>query len=97
MVTRGTILVADDDPDIADVLRWALAEEGYRALVASSVETARDILAAFRVDLVIADAFPPDSSGDRWHSFESDDSEHRIDLSQVVYVSRESSEPKVGF
>ena len=66
MGKRGTILVADNDPDIAEVLREALACEGYRVLKTSSVATARDILAAFRVDLVVTDAFPPDSSGDRW-------------------------------
>ncbi len=55
---------------------------------------------AVRADVGVYEALVAalaDSSGDRWHSFESDDSEHRIDLSQVVYVSRESSEPKVGF
>ena len=66
MGKRETILVAADDLDIAEVLREALACEGYRVLVASSVATARDILAAFRVDLVVTDAFPPDSGGDRW-------------------------------
>lgn len=66
METRGTILVVDDDPDIAGVMRELLAVEGYRALVAPSIGLARDILAAFRVGLVITDAFPPDVSGDRW-------------------------------
>lgn len=66
MEARGTILVVDDDPDIAEVLREVLASDGYRVLVASFVTSACDILAALRVGLVVTDAFPPDSSGDRW-------------------------------
>ena len=68
MATRGTILVVDDSPDIAVLIREVLAEEGYRALVAPTVAVALDILAAFRVGLVITDAFypAPGATGDLW-------------------------------
>ena len=36
-------------------------------------------------------------SGDRWHTFESDDSHIVIDLSQVAYVRRERGDQRVGF
>ena len=66
METRGTILVVDDDPDIAGVMRELLAVEGYRVLVAPSIGLARDILAAFRVGLVITDGFHSGMYADRW-------------------------------
>lgn len=38
-----------------------------------------------------------DDGANRWHTLEADEYEIRIDLSQVVYVSRESGDQKVGF
>jgi len=35
------------------------------------------------------------SSG--WHEIESDDGPVRIDLAQIVFVSSDSDEPRVGF
>lgn len=32
-----------------------------------------------------------------WHDLESEDGPVRVDLAQVVYVSSESPEPRVGF
>jgi hypothetical protein len=32
-----------------------------------------------------------------WHDLESEDGPVRVDLGQVVYVSSDSSEPRVGF
>lgn len=34
---------------------------------------------------------------ERWHELDTDDSQVQIDLSQVVYVQRESGNQKVGF
>jgi len=38
-----------------------------------------------------------DDRSDRWHQLDTDDSQVQIDLSQVVYVQRESGDQKVGF
>ena len=38
-----------------------------------------------------------DDRAERWHELETDDSQVQIDLSQVVYVQRESGNQKVGF
>jgi hypothetical protein len=35
--------------------------------------------------------------GGGWHELESEDGPVRLDLGQVVYVSAESDEPRVGF
>ncbi len=67
METRGTILVVDDTPDIADLLRAVLTQAGYRVLVAPTAALGLQVLAAFRVGLVLADALPPaDLRGDIW-------------------------------
>ena len=68
MGTRGTILVVEDNPDIADLLRETLAEAGYRVLPAATPDAARQILAAFRVGLVLTDAFhgAPGAPGTIW-------------------------------
>jgi len=38
-----------------------------------------------------------DDRSERWHQLDTDDSQVQIDLSQVVYVQRESGNQKVGF
>ena len=38
-----------------------------------------------------------DSSADRWHVLETQDSEVALDLSQVVYVRLDAEEQRVGF
>ncbi len=38
-----------------------------------------------------------DDKANRWHPLTTDDSEILIDLSQVVYIRRESGDQKVGF
>jgi hypothetical protein len=35
--------------------------------------------------------------GSGWHEIESEDGPVRVDLGQVVYVSADSDEPRVGF
>ncbi len=52
---RGTILIVDETADIAGLLRGVLTEAGYRVLVAATVTMGLQILAAFRVGLVLAD------------------------------------------
>jgi hypothetical protein len=38
-----------------------------------------------------------DDRAQRWHQLDTDDSQVQVDLSQVVYVQRESGDQKVGF
>lgn len=60
-----TILVVDDEPDIREYLSEALAEEGFRVLVASSGEEALAILEknAGAIDAVILDENMPGMGG----------------------------------
>ena len=70
METRGTVLLVEDDPDIAALIRDALGEVGYRALITRTVADAREALAAFRVGLVLSDAFHPGPAADPWAALE---------------------------
>jgi DNA-binding response OmpR family regulator len=56
---RDTILVVEDTADLADLLRDVLTGAGYRVLVAWTADTALQILAALRVQLVLTDAPRP--------------------------------------
>lgn len=58
-----TILVVDDEPDIAAVVADSLTDAGFRTLVAHDGETALALAAAQPVDLAILDVMLPGRSG----------------------------------
>lgn len=58
-----TILVADDEFLIADVLAFALEDEGYTVVTASNGRKALEALNAQPVDLVITDFMMPVMNG----------------------------------
>ena len=59
----ATILIADDDPPLAALLRQTLAEEGYRVLTAADGTDALAQVQAQRPDLVVLDWLMPGLSG----------------------------------
>jgi two-component system KDP operon response regulator KdpE len=62
-VTRLTLLVVDDEPQIRRVVRNALASEDTRVLDAASGSDALDLAAAERPDVVVLDLGLPDMQG----------------------------------
>ena len=58
--SRKTILVVDDDRDLASILQDALASE-YRVVVAGSWATAKAMLTKQHYDLILLDLFLPDA------------------------------------
>ncbi len=68
MATRKTILVVDDTPEIAHLLREVLELDGHRVLVAPTADLGMQSLRAFRVALVLTDAlYSTDAEpGDIW-------------------------------
>jgi PAS domain S-box-containing protein len=62
-ITAKTILVVDDDPDIAQLVRMQLESNGYRALTASRGERALEIVKEEKVDLIVLDRLLPDTDG----------------------------------
>ncbi|MDO4262522.1 MAG: response regulator transcription factor [Eubacteriales bacterium] len=61
MAEQQTILVADDEPEIREVLRMMLSGEGYRILEASNAQEAVD--QADQADLVVLDILMPGETG----------------------------------
>ena len=61
--TRPLVLIADDEPQLREVLQRALERGGYRVLGAGSAESAYELLAAERVDAVLLDVHLPTMSG----------------------------------
>lgn len=62
-LSKGTILVVDDEPDIAEVMRYNLAREGYRVVVATSGEQALRDVRRVMPDLVVLDLMLPGMDG----------------------------------
>jgi two-component system, OmpR family, response regulator MprA len=63
MISLGTILVAEDDTAIADVLVEVLTEEGYRVQTVASGSEALAALQAEPPDLALIDLHMPVVSG----------------------------------
>ncbi len=57
------ILVVDDEPDIRDLVKDILDDEGYDVAVAQDGETARQSVNARRPDLILLDIWMPDIDG----------------------------------
>ena len=62
-MSQSHILVVDDEPDIRDLVREILEDEGYRVSVAENGETARSAFARGAPDLVLLDIWMPDVDG----------------------------------
>jgi DNA-binding NtrC family response regulator len=62
-MTQANILVVDDEPDIRDLVREILEDEGYQVTVAENGATARAAFAQDTPDLVLLDIWMPDVDG----------------------------------
>jgi DNA-binding response OmpR family regulator len=60
---RGTIVVVDDEPNIADLVDLYLAREGYRVLKVGSGQAGLDAVRDHRPRLVVLDVGLPDMDG----------------------------------
>jgi two-component system OmpR family response regulator len=59
----STVLVADDEPRIRDVVEYALGREGFRVLTAENGERALELFASEHIDLVVLDVLMPELDG----------------------------------
>ncbi len=57
------ILVVDDEPEISDLVREILEDEGYEVAVANNAEEARRARRLRRPDLILLDVWMPDTDG----------------------------------
>ena len=62
---KGRVLVVEDEPSLAAVMREALEEDGHRVVVAREGSEALALAAAGRFDLVVSDLKMPGMSGER--------------------------------
>jgi len=62
-MTQAHILVVDDEPDIRELVREILEDEGYQVAVAENGEAARTSFARNTPDLVLLDIWMPDVDG----------------------------------
>ncbi|MCU0334211.1 MAG: response regulator [Chitinophagaceae bacterium] len=60
---KGTILIADDEVDILEILGYNLSREGYRVLEAKDGNQALDLARQHQPDLVILDIMMPYKTG----------------------------------
>jgi DNA-binding response OmpR family regulator len=63
MTNPRTILIVDDDVDLAEGLKLVLSREGYRILQARDGRQAKDVVDRERPDLVIIDMMMPKMGG----------------------------------
>lgn len=57
------ILIADDDPDILEILRYNLAQEGYEVFTAKDGDEALEKARKHQPDLIVLDVMMPRKTG----------------------------------
>lgn len=61
--TKGSVLVVDDDPDLAELIALGLASHGLDAIVRSSAEQAFEVLDNTDVSVIVTDLNMPGMNG----------------------------------
>lgn len=63
MDIKATILVADDEPDILEIIQYNLQKEGYKVYTASNGEQALEMAKEYHPQLIILDVMMPYKTG----------------------------------
>ena len=58
-----TILIADDEPDILEIINYNLSEEGYKVITAKNGNEAIELAKLHQPDLIILDVMMPGKTG----------------------------------
>jgi two-component system alkaline phosphatase synthesis response regulator PhoP len=61
--TAKKILIADDEPDILEIIQYNLQSEGYHVMTARNGNEAIDLAKKFQPDLIILDIMMPGKNG----------------------------------
>jgi DNA-binding NtrC family response regulator len=62
-MSQSLVMVVDDEPDIRDLVKEILEDEGYAVIVAEDVSVAREAIAERVPDLVLLDIWMPEQDG----------------------------------
>src|SRR5438270_6319610 len=60
---QGKVLIADDEPDILEILKYNLEKEGYQVLTAKDGDEALDRAKHHHPDLIVLDMMMPRKNG----------------------------------
>ena len=63
MQAKARILIADDEPDILEIIGYNLEKEGYEVITASDGLQALSLVKSQKPDLVILDIMMPNKTG----------------------------------
>lgn len=63
MDQKGKILIADDEPDIVEIISYNLSLEGYELITARDGDEALQLAKAHKPDLIILDVMMPHKNG----------------------------------
>ncbi len=62
-MSAARILIVDDEPDIRELIRDILADEGHEILIAADAVAAREMRGQHQPDLILLDVWMPDTDG----------------------------------
>ncbi|MBX2938903.1 MAG: response regulator transcription factor [Ferruginibacter sp.] len=63
MMIKGKILIADDEPDILEIISFNLRKDGYEVMTAKNGAEALELAKFYQPDLIILDAMMPMKNG----------------------------------
>jgi two-component system, OmpR family, phosphate regulon response regulator PhoB len=90
-----SILVVEDEPGIAELVRFALSSSGYKVQLASDARQGRAALAIALPNLVLLDWMLPDESGVQWlKSLRSDKRTRQLPV--VMLTAKGQEQDKVS-
>lgn len=87
MSSTGTILIVEDEADLALLLDINLQRQGYRTLVAHNGLSACRLAAAHQPDLILLDILLPDLDGWQLCRMLKQSGEHRLAAVPVIMLS----------
>jgi two-component system phosphate regulon response regulator PhoB len=94
-VTNTSILIVEDEPGIAELVRFALSSSGFKVQVASDVREGRAALSLGLPNLILLDWMLPDESGVQWlRSLRADKRTRQLPV--VMLTAKGQEQDKVG-